>query len=177
MLYEPRNGHTNDYALRLHSLPEPLQFLGTSAPLVATDERRFALRQRYVHICTLLYRPFLYLIIEHGDQLGPRTEAILSLAFKGVESCFLLNDGIGLRHRYEGTWYACRLCAVQIRTLMAAKRRGLFMHPRFIEGGYTESDVERSFAVNKAAIDYWAKESPDLAVLRDVVDSCTSEIT
>lgn len=163
--------------LRLHTLPEPLQFLGNSAPLVATDERRFALRQRYVHICTLLYRPFLYLSVEHGSQLGPRADAILPLAFKGVECCFLMNDGIGLHHRYEGTWYACRLCAVQIRTLMAAKRGGLFAHPRFTESGYTASDVDKALAVNKAAIDYWAKESPDLAALRDVVDSSTLEIT
>ncbi|KAM0720454.1 hypothetical protein Q7P37_004590 [Cladosporium fusiforme] len=154
----------------LFSLPETLHFFDLSSTRVSADEHRCALRQRYVHICTLMYRPFLYLTIQHSDKLPPAlAEKVLSLAYRGIGASFLMSDGIGMHHRYEGTWYACRLSGVQILIVAAAKRAGLLETARFQETGYTQFDWERSLIVNKHMLDYWAQESADVAALRDEI--------
>lgn len=162
--------HANTVTTRLRSLPEELQFFDLSSSQISADEHRFALRQRYVHIRTLLYRPFLYLSIQHSDKLPSRLiDKVLSLAYESINTCFLMNDGIGIHYRYEGTWYACRLSGVHILTLIAADRAGLFDSTRFRETGIDRVQLERSLVVHKATLNYWAQESADVAALRDAV--------
>lgn len=157
--------------VRLRSLPGELNFSHLESTQTSADEHRVALRQRYVHIRSLMYRPFLYLTIQHSDKLPPElADRVHSLAYEAIGSCFLTNDGIGIHHRYEGTWFACRLSCVQILKLRAAERAGFLESTRFRDAGYTEAQWKRSLVVHKAMIDYWAQESADVAALRDAVD-------
>jgi hypothetical protein len=149
-------------------LPPEIQFTGPAAGKVGKYDHHFALRMRYVYICSLLYRPFLYIAI--NLPCGELSDPILTLAHKAIDNAFAMNDEIGIHYRFEGTWAICRLAAANILTLCAAKRRMLLGHVTFVILNRSEDDVKKALKTNQARLQYWSQQSPDLQLLAKAVE-------
>jgi hypothetical protein len=154
---------------RIQSLPPEIQFTGPAACLVGKYEHHFALRMRYVYICSLLYRPFLYLAV-HCSSPGSLPDPVKILARKAVHHAFAMNDEIGIHYRYEGTWATCRLAGANILTLFAAQKAGLITEETLLAMGHEPTDLTTAIEMNERRIDYWASESPDLKMLAKAIE-------
>lgn len=145
-----------------------MKFLGEWADLVTRDEHRFLLRQRYFHICALLYRPFLYIAV-HCDQLQENPD-VRTLARKAIHCSAMANDGVERRHRYDGLWFSCRLAGAHILTLLAAKKCGLLTPDCLDELGCTDRDLELAIQVNLDLLGYWSTENVDLLAFKEAIE-------
>ncbi|KAF1922687.1 uncharacterized protein M421DRAFT_350517 [Didymella exigua CBS 183.55] len=150
------------------SLPPEIQFTGPAACKVGKYDHHFALRMRYVYICSLLYRPFLYIAANLPRQ--ELSDPVLAMAHKAIDNAFAMNDEIGIHYRFEGTWAMCRLAAANILTLCAAKQRMLLGHVTLVFIDRSEDDVKKALKMNKARLQYWSQESPDLRLLAKAVE-------
>lgn len=87
------------------------------------------------------------------------------MAYKAIDNALAMNDGVGTRYRFEGTWAICRLAAANILTLCAAKHGSLLEHATLARISRSEDDVQKALMMNKARLRYWEQESPDLRIL------------
>lgn len=121
-----------------------------------------------MYICSLLYRPFLYIAVSLPPQ--ELSDPILKMAHKAIDNAFAMNDEIGIHYRFEGTWTVCRLAAANILTLCAAKQGGRLTWSTFVSLTHSEDDVKKALRMNRARLQNWAQESLDLRLLTQAVE-------
>ena len=153
---------------RIQSLPPEIQFTGPAACKVGKFDHHFALRMRYMYICSLLYRPFLYLNVTL--PMDQSSDSVIDMAHKAIRNAMAMNDEIGIHYRFEGTWTICRLAAANILTLCAAKYRMQLTPVMLIFMKRTEEDLKAALRTNRARLEHWSKESPDLQLLAKAVE-------
>lgn len=124
---------------------------------------------RYVYICSLLYRPFLYLAV-HSASPESLPGSVLALARKAIHHAFAMNDEIGIHFRFEGTWATCRLAAGNILTLCAAQKAGLITEETLLAMSHEPTDLTTAMKINERRLVYWANESPNLKMLVKAIE-------
>ncbi|KAJ4990209.1 fungal specific transcription factor domain-containing protein [Stagonosporopsis vannaccii] len=166
-----KNAHSFEEQLSswMESLPPEIQFTGPAAELVCKNEHRFVLRQRYAYICSLLYRPFLYIAV-HSPSSACLPKIVIELAHKAIRHALALNDDIGARYRFEGTWAMCRLAGANILLLCAAKKARLLSQSTLLAIGREWGDLTTALEMDKVRLKYWSQESVDLRVLTRAVE-------
>lgn len=149
-------------------MPPEIQFTGPAACKVGKHDHHFALRMRYMYICSLLYRPFLYLAttLPTDRSLDP----VFNMAHKAIINAMAMNDEIGICYRFEGTWTICRLAAANVLTLCAAKYRRMLTPAMLIFMNRTEEDIKAALKTNRMRLEHWSRESPDLQLLAKAVE-------
>jgi hypothetical protein len=123
---------------------------------------------RYMYICSLLYRPFLYIAVT--VPMDQSLDPVLKMAQKAIKNAMAMNDEIGMYYRFEGTWAICRLAAANILTLCAAKHRRRLTPVMLIFMDRTEEDLKAALKTNRARLEHWSKDSPDLQLLAKAVE-------
>ena len=130
---------------------------------------------RYVYICSLLYRPFLYLAV-HSTSPESLPSPVRELARKAIHYAFALNDDLGISYRFEGTWTTCRLAGANILTLSAAKKAGLITPQTLSATGNELNDFFTAITMNERRLRRWSKESPDLQMLSKAIEERSVQI-
>lgn len=121
-----------------------------------------------MYICSLLYRPFLYIAVTL--PMNQSLDPVLNMAQKAIKNAMAMNDELGIHYRFEGTWAICRLAATNILTLCAAKCGRRLTPVVLICMDRTEEDVKAALKSNKARLEHWSKDSPDLQLLAKAVE-------
>ena len=126
-----------------------------------TDELTMVLMARYHDMQELIYRPFLYLVIEAESLQG-----LSPIALRYAERCvnlelkqlYLMNT----KHRHHGSWMACRQGFTRALLLVAAVRSERISIPEHCAETLWNSVTMLS---------YWEVEAPDLGVARRILSS------
>lgn len=161
---------TRHDGISINSLPESLRLLSNNGQGFNWTLHRISLRKRYVYISSILYRPFIYLLVHHKQQLpSDKREAVLTFADKAIQNCIAMNDGYGLYCRDEDSWYTCRLAFAHILTIEAAIRGGVLAQIQADGLGFTPDEITRAKRVYAAVIEHFAPDAYDLDILRCTV--------
>lgn len=156
----------------IDSLPVMLRFLATDDSPLDWNVHRTALLRRYIHIRSLLYRPFLYLIAHWRDYLEPESlSSVSAMAYKAVSNCLLASDSEAIWYRDDDSWYTCRLAVANMLTLEVAHRAGLLATDQLHRIDRTVEDIAWSMRSNRAAMERFAQDAPDLRTLKDIIES------
>ena len=122
-------------------------------------------RGRALEIYTWLFRPFLYHAIHHPAN-HPDRASVQQFVDNALRMARATIEGGILRHRHHGTWFHLRSGISSALSLIAAHRCGhINLPPDWREVVWTQMSI----------LDFWAKESCDIAKAKDMLNTMMVE--